>query len=167
MLIYGNTMLYKYSETIDGKEVAKEIKLVFSPMTLIFYHKFVGRDFFVDFLSLGASAKKDLEASSLRQELKDKISKGEELTLNDLSEKDVIMFSAKTMSENMAFYFNLIAAMIATAQYPNPLDFAETINSLPLQMYTDEELFSQLNELIAFAVKKNEKGLAKEMAKYR
>ena len=159
-MIYGNSIIWKYTEIEGDKEVEKQLKLVFSPITLIKYQGYLGREFMTDFFRLGKNTSKDLSPK-----LQEKLAKGEEITIEDLTEEDVKSLSPKGFSEHIEFFLNLIVCMIATEKYPKVTDFAETINSLPLSIYNDDELFGELMELISFGLKKNSTQLGWQIAK--
>ena len=160
-MIYGNTIIYKYTELDGNKEVEKQLKRVFSPITLIKYQGYLGREFMTDLFNLQVGT-----AKGLSQRLKDKIEKGEDIVLDDLTDEDIKSLTPN-ISSQIEFYLNLVVCMIATEKYPKVIDFAETLNSLPLSIYSDEEFFAELMELISFAIKKNSKELERQIAKHR
>lgn len=166
-MVYGNKLVYAYDDEELGKDgeikkVIKKLELTFSPITLIKYQNYTGREFMVDFMSINLNM-----TNKIRPELKQKIEKGEELTYGDITEEDIRALSSSDMNKNTEFFINITASLIATTAYPKILDFAEIINSLPVFLFNDENFLNELIQLMSFNLKKNNQLVAQQIARIK
>jgi len=120
----------KYGLVKTLKDGEDEIKLVGNAMTFVLYKSYFGKDLLNDIVGF---AKANSGAVNL---------KAEDLTLNNLDD-----FNFDT-----EFILNLIAALMATAQYPVKPDIGELIMSIPPHFLTDAEILTDVLQFLSLFV---------------
>jgi len=126
----------------DGED---EIKLVGNAMTFILYKSYFGRDLLNDIVTFAkANSNKDLM---------DKI-----MAIGDI--ENIAQHEAEKILDGMdgyqfdtEFVLNFMAALMATAQYPQKPDVGDLIMQIPPHFLVDREIVSEVIEFLSLFIK--------------
>jgi hypothetical protein len=134
-----------------------KIKLVGNALTFILYKSYFGRDLLNDIV---AFAKNSASAGAIKKFGDLRIRTAEDLNaLNDEQRAEVIagIGDYKFDSE---FVLQFIAALIATARYPEKADVKEIIVEIPPWWLADNSVISELMEFLSLFISQRKGGNA-------
>jgi hypothetical protein len=134
-------------------------KLVGNALTFILYKSYFGRDLLNDIV---AFAKNSASAGAIKKFGDLRIRTAEDLNaLNDEQRAEVIagIGDYKFDSE---FVLQFIAALIATARYPEKADVTEIIVEIPPWWIADNAVISELMEFLSLFISQRKGGTAAE-----
>lgn len=129
--------------------IIDRIKLVFNVTTFIIYHGYTGHDLMADFNNLALENMSNME--KIRPEIKEQIKSGT-LDMASLTAEDIKLLATLDNAQNNTFLLNFIASLIATARYPEKVDYIDIINEIPMEMLRDKDFANELRELMAFGL---------------
>lgn len=167
---YGMTKVYNATVTepqyddngniVGEKEVVKSIKLVYNVLTLANYMNYTGRDLMADLTETclkSAGTLKQIDRSKISDYLKKQIDDNDlsNVDFTRLTPEDMTELSKVNSSSSTMFLINFIASLMATARYPETVDFAELINEIPIEMLFDQKFVSELYEFMAFGLRES------------
>ena len=140
----------KYGLVKTLKDGDNEIKLMGNAMTFVLYKSYFGRDLLNDIIEF---AKKNSN--------KDMIDKA--LALGDVTkiqeqEAVKILESMGDFHFDTEFILNFMAALIATAKYPERVDVAEVIMEIPPHFLVDTDIVSEVVEFLSLFVRNKSGG---------
>ena len=136
----------------DGDD---EIKLVGNALTFVLYKSYFGRDLLNDIVGF---AKKNANAEVMEKLLSlgdlDKLEDDKALQLLD---------SMADYSFDSEFILQFIAALMATAQYPNKPEVGELIMQIPPHFIVDRDVVQEVVEFLSLFIRqKATRGVASE-----
>lgn len=164
------TKIYNVVETVPDidengnivgeRENVRPIKLVYNVLTLANYMNFTGRDLMSDLTAVclkSSSLFQKIDKSKISDYFKGLIDKNDfsDIDISRLTPEDMTELSKINSSDNTIFLINFIASLMATARYPEVVDFAELINEIPMAMLFDQKFTAELYELMAFGLKES------------
>lgn len=135
--------MVKTFHTSDGEE----IKLVFNAMTFVIYMNYTGRDLMADFTKLAISQSQSVK--TLRPGLIEQIGSGD---FSGITEEELAEVAKINTQDANQFLIDFIAALIATAVYPQRVDYCDVIYSIPIEMLYDKDFSAELLELLKFGL---------------
>lgn len=128
-------------------EEGDEILFVFNAMTFVIYMNYTGRDLMSDFTKLVIN--QNTTVKQLRPELLSELESGD---LSNVTEEEIAQLSALNSAETNQFMLDYIAALIATAKYPQRIDYCDAICQIPISMLYDKAFANELFELMQFGL---------------
>jgi len=142
MAQYG---LVKTLEAPDGEK----IKLVGNAFTFIIYKSYFGRDLLNDIVGF---AGKNASAELLKKFDNLKITSVEDLSALSGDGQKELFASVADFTFDTEFILNFIAALIATAKYPEKPDIVDIIMSVPPHWVADREIINELLEFLSLFI---------------
>jgi len=127
-----------------------EIKLVGNAMTFILYKSYFGRDLLNDIVGF---AKKNTSTATF-EKIK---TLGADADLTNLTADELAGMNLDNMEFDTEFILNFIAALIATAKYPEKLDAAELICSIPPHFVLDQGVIGELLDFLSLFISSKKK----------
>ena len=129
----------------DGDD---EIKLVGNALTFVLYKSYFGRDLLNDII---AFAKKNTNPEVMQKIL-------EIGDIEKLEDKKALQLldSMADYSFDSEFILQFIAALMATAEYPNKPDIGELIMRIPPHFVVDRDVVSEVIEFLSLFVKQRD-----------
>ncbi len=137
--MYG---LVKTLKTDDGKE----IKLVGNAMTFIIYKSYFGRDLLSDIV---AFAKANANTDTVKGI---NVKTADDINALDRETRETLINTAGNYKFDSEFIINFLAALIATARYPEKPDIVSIITEIPPYFITDGEIISELTEFLSLFI---------------
>jgi len=137
--MYG---LVKTLKADDGKE----FKLVGNALTFILYKSYFGRDLLSDIVSF---AKANANIDSIKSF---NIKTAEDLNAIDRETREKVINAAGEYKFDSEFIINFLAALIATARYPEKPDIISIILEIPPYFVTDGEIITELTEFLSMFI---------------
>lgn len=128
-----------------------EIKLVFNAMTFVIYMNYTGRDLMNDFTKLAISQTQNVQ--TLRPGLIEEVGRGD---FSNVTEEEMSQLAKINTQESNQFLIDFIAALIATASYPQRIDYCDVIMCIPIEMLYDKDFSAELLELLKFGLVPND-----------
>lgn len=128
-----------------------EIKLVFNAMTFVIYMNYTGRDLMNDFTKLAISQTQNVQ--TLRPGLIEEVGRGD---FSNVTEEEMSQLAKINTQESNQFLIDFIAALIATASYPQRIDYCDVIMCIPIEMLYDKDFSAELLELLKFGLIPND-----------
>lgn len=128
-----------------------EIKLVFNAMTFVIYMNYTGRDLMNDFTKLAISQTQNVQ--TLRPGLIEEVGRGD---FSNVTEEEMSQLAKINTQESNQFLIDFIAALIATASYPQRVDYCDVIMCIPIEMLYDKDFSAELLELLKFGLVPND-----------
>lgn len=128
-----------------------EIKLVFNAMTFVIYMNYTGRDLMNDFTKLAISQTQNVQ--TLRPGLIEEVGRGD---FSNVTEEEMSQLAKINTQESNQFLIDFIAALIATARYPQRIDYCDVIMCIPIEMLYDKDFSAELLELLKFGLVPND-----------
>jgi len=130
----------------DGED---EIKLVGNALTFVLYKSYFGRDLLNDIVSF---AKKNTNA-----EVMEKL-----LAIGDIEKLEddkalALLDSMADYSFDSEFILQFMAALMATAQYPNKPDVGELIMQIPPHFVVDRDVVQEVVEFLSLFIKQKQR----------
>lgn len=139
--MYG---LVKTLKTDDGNE----IKLVGNAMTFILYKSYFGRDLLSDIVAF-AKANANANADTIKGI---NIKTAEDINALDRETREKLISAAGEYRFDSEFVINFLAALIATARYPEKADIISIITEIPPYFITDGEIIAELTEFLSLFI---------------
>ncbi len=126
-----------------------EIKLCGNAFTFILYKSYFGRDLLNDIISF---AKKNSNKATLDKLKEFKIKSVEDIDKLDDDKTMQVLETMESYDFDSEFILNFIASLMATAEYPQKLDVAELIMSIPPSIITDEKTIAELLDFFSLFI---------------
>jgi len=130
----------------DGDD---EIKLVGNALTFVLYKSYFGKDLLNDIV---AFAKKNTNPQML-----DKILAIGDIDKIEDDKAQLLLESMEDYSFDSEFVLQFIAALMATAQYPNKPDVGELIMQIPPHFLVDRDVVTEVIEFLSLFVKQKQR----------
>ncbi len=136
--------LIKTIKTDDG-----EIKLCGNAMTFILYKSYFGRDLLNDIISF---AKKNSSQATLEKLKELKIEKVDDIESLTPEQTKSVLETIEEYNFDSEFILNFLASLMATAIYPEKVDIAELIMSIPPYFVSDTKIINELLEFFSLFI---------------
>jgi len=130
----------------DGDD---EIKLCGNALTFVLYKSYFGRDLLHDIINF---AKRNATEDTLKKLNDHGIKDMEDIDKLTDDQTAEVLGSFDNFAFDSEFVLNFIAALMATAQYPNKPDPAELICSIPPHFILDRKVIGELMEFLSLFV---------------
>lgn len=145
--------MYGLVKTLDDGQGGK-IKLVGNALTFILYKSYFGRDLLNDIV---AFAKNSADIETIKRFNNLKVKTADDLALLTESEQKQLLTAVGEYRFDTEFVLNFIAALMATAKYPNKPDVTDLIIEIPPWWIADKTIISELMEFLSLFIteKKN------------
>ena len=137
--MYG---LVKTLKADDGRE----IKLAGNALTFILYKSYFGRDLLSDIVSF---AKANANADTVKGI---NVKTADDINALDRETRAQLINTAGNYKFDSEFIINFLAALIATAKYPEKPDIVSIITDIPPYFITDGEIISELTEFLSLFI---------------
>ncbi|MCL2796845.1 MAG: hypothetical protein FWD58_02160 [Firmicutes bacterium] len=140
--------MYGLVKTMDDGQGGK-IKLVGNALTFIIYKNYFGRDLLNDIVNF---AKSNADTGTVKRLGALNVRSVEDF--RDLSESDqTVLFSAVgDFRFDTEFTLNFIAALMATARYPEKPDVTDIIVEIPPHWIADSKIIAELMEFLSLFI---------------
>lgn len=146
--------MYGLVKTLDDGQGGK-IKLVGNALTFILYKSYFGRDLLNDIV---AFAKNSADTETVKRFNNLKIKTADDLAQLTESEQKELLKAVGEYRFDTEFVLNFIAALMATAKYPNKPDVTDLIIAIPPWWIADKTIISELMEFLSlFIIEKKNK----------
>jgi hypothetical protein len=139
-------MSYGLVKTLDG------VKMTGNALTFIIYKNYFGRDLLNDIV---AFAKQNASVGTVKSLAALNVKTAEEFAKLSEEERTAVIDAAGDYKFDSEFILQFIAALIATARYPEKPDAAELITEIPPHWLADREVISEIMEFLTLFVKDN------------
>lgn len=145
--------MYGLVKTLDDGQGGK-IKLAGNALTFILYKSYFGRDLLNDIV---AFAKSSADAETIKRFNNLKVKTADDLAQLTEREQAQLLTAVGEYKFDTEFVLNFIAALMATAQYPNKPDVTDLIIEIPPWWIADKAIISELMEFLSLFItdKKN------------
>ena len=145
--------MYGLVKTLDDGQGGK-IKLAGNALTFILYKSYFGRDLLNDIV---AFAKSSADAETIKRFNNLKVKTADDLAQLTENEQAQLLTAVGEYKFDTEFVLNFIAALMATAQYPNKPDVTDLIIEIPPWWIADKAIISELMEFLSLFItdKKN------------
>jgi hypothetical protein len=140
--------MYGLVKIMDDGQGGK-IKMVGNALTFVVYKNYFGRDLLNDIVAF-AKANADSETVKKFGELK--IKSAEDLNALSVAEQDKLLAAIGGYKFDSEFVLNFIAALIATARYPEKPDVIDIITEIPPHWLADKEVITELMEFLSLFI---------------
>ena len=140
--------MYGLVKTVDDGQGGK-IKLVGNALTYVIYKNYFGRDLLNDIV---AFAKNNSDAGMVKKIGQLKIKTVEDLTNLTAAEQRQLLSAAGEFRFDTEFTLNFIAALIATARYPDKPDVTDVIVEIPPPWLADSKIIAELMEFLSLFI---------------
>jgi hypothetical protein len=137
--MYG---LVKTLKTDDGRE----IKLIGNALTFILYKSYFGRDLLNDIV---AFAKANANADTVKGI---NVKTADDINALDRETRERVIHAAGEYKFDSEYIINFLAALIATAKYPEKPDIVSIITEIPPYFITDGEIIAELTEFLSLFI---------------
>jgi hypothetical protein len=134
--------LVKTLKTDEGRE----IKLVGNALTFIIYKSYFGRDLLSDIV---AFARANANVDGIKGVT---VKTAEDINALDRETREKIINAAGEYKFDSEFIINFLAALIATAKYPEKPDIVSIITEIPPYFITDSEIITELAEFLSLFI---------------
>lgn len=134
--------LVKTLKTDEGRE----IKLVGNALTFIIYKSYFGRDLLSDIV---AFARANANVDGIKGVT---VKTAEDINALDRETREKIINAAGEYKFDSEFIINFLAALIATARYPEKPDIVSIITEIPPYFITDGEIITELTEFLSLFI---------------
>ena len=150
----GTVWDYEYSVELEsGEVITKKLRLVYNLRALKIYYNFFGSDMMGDFYKTAFKANNAVKA--LPQELREKITNGENFDIDGLTEEEFTAITNGLLASNSEFTEKATVALIAAGEKElRPAD--EIMFELPITV-NDELYRKELIEFITFCAENTKK----------
>ena len=139
---------YGLVKTLDAPD-GEKIKLVGNALTFIVYKSYFGRDLLNDIVAFAA---KNASPELLKKFDNLKITSVEDLANLSEDGQGELLASVTDFTFDTEFVLNFIAALIATAKYPEKPDIIDVIMSVPPHWVADREVINELMEFLSLFI---------------
>ncbi len=140
--------MYGLVKTLDDGQ-GNKIKLVGNALTFVLYKSYFGRDLLNDIVVF---AKKSADNETVKKLGSLNIKTEDDLDGLSTEEREKLFESIGEYNFDTEFILNFIAALIATAEYPNKSGVAELIMQIPPWWIVDRKIISELMELLSMFI---------------
>jgi hypothetical protein len=138
--------MYGLVKTMDDGAGGK-IKLVGNALTFVLYKSYFGRDLLNDIVSF---AKKSADAETVARLGQFKVRTADDVSALSAEQRTALLSADYKFDSE--FVLNFIAALIATARYPEKADITEIITEIPPWWLADGETVSGLMEFLSLFI---------------
>jgi hypothetical protein len=145
-------------------EAGGKIKLVGNALTFILYKSYFGRDLLNDIV---AFAKNGASAESVKRFSGLNIKTVDDLNALDEARQAEIFAGITDYKFDSEFVLNFIAALIATAKYPEKADITDIIVEIPPWWLADNAIISELMEFLSLFISSKKGGTAAQSGNFR
>jgi hypothetical protein len=128
--------------------------MVGNALTFIIYKNYFGRDLLNDIVSF---AKANASAGTVKGLAALNVKSAADFTRLSPEEQAQILAAAGDYTFDSEFCLNFIAALIATARYPEKADVIDIITEIPPHWLADREVIGGLMEFLSLFIKDNTK----------
>jgi hypothetical protein len=132
-----------------------KIKLVGNALTFILYKSYFGRDLLNDIVSF---AKNSADAETVARLGAFKVKTADDIAA--LSAEQRAQLLAAEYKFDSEFCLNFIAALMATARYPEKVDITDIIVEIPPWWLADSAVISELMEFLSLFISQRKGGTA-------
>lgn len=139
------TGLVKVMRTEDGEEV----KMAGNALTFVLYKGYFGRDLLNDII---AFAEKNTNAATASKLCELKIQSLEDFNALNASAREELLQTMSSYSFDSEFVLNFMAALMATARYPDKWDVMDLIMEIPPYWVADRAVISELMEFLSLFI---------------
>ena len=145
--------MYGLVKTLDDGQGGK-IKLEGNALTFILYKSYFGRDLLNDIV---AFAKNSADTETVKRFNNLKVKTADDLSQLTESEQKELISAIGEYRFDTEFVLNFVAALMATAKYPNKVDVTDLIIEIPPWWIADKAIISELMEFLSLFIteKKN------------
>jgi hypothetical protein len=150
-------------KTMDDGNGGK-IKLVGNALTFILYKSYFGRDLLNDIV---AFAKNGASADAVKRFSGLNIKTVDDLNALDAERQAEIFAGVTDYKFDSEFVLNFIAALIATAKYPEKADVTDIIVEIPPWWLADNAIISELMEFLSLFISSKKGGTAAQSGNFR
>lgn len=140
--------MYGLVKTLDDGQGGK-IKLAGNALTFILYKSYFGRDLLNDIV---AFAKSSADAETIKRFNNLKVKTADDLAQLTEREQAQLLTAVGEYKFDTEFVLNFIAALMATAQYPNKPDVTDLIIEIPPWWIADKAIISELMEFLSLFI---------------
>lgn len=126
-----------------------QIKLVGNALTFILYKSYFGRDLLNDIVSF---AKKSADAGTVKKFNALNIKTVEDVAGLSAEAQDALLEAVGDYKFDSEFVLNFIAALMATARYPDKPDVTDIIVEIPPHWIADKTVISELMEFLSLFI---------------
>ena len=140
--------MYGLVKTMDDGQGGK-IKLVGNALTFIIYKNYFGRDLLNDIVTF---VKNNADAGVVKKVGQLKIKTVEDLTNLSEAEQKQLFSAVGEFRFDTEFTLNFIAALMATAQYPEKPDVTDVIIGIPPHWIADTKIITELMEFLSLFI---------------
>lgn len=134
-----------------------QIKLVGNALTFILYKSYFGRDLLNDIV---AFAKNSADAGTVKKFSELNIKEVTDVAMLTEAEQEELLTAVGAYKFDTEFVLNFIAALMATARYPEKPDITDIIIEIPPHWVANKAVVSELMEFLAlFITDKKKKSL--------
>ena len=135
-------------KTMDDGDGGK-IKLVGNALTFILYKSYFGRDLLNDIVNF---AKNSADAATVKKFGKLKIETITDVATLSEEQQEELLSAVGDFKFDSEFVLNFIAALMATARYPEKADITDIIVEIPPHWIADKAVVSELMEFLALFI---------------
>jgi len=135
-------------KTIDNGD-GNKIKLVGNALTFILYKSYFGRDLLNDIV---AFAKNSADANTVKKFSDLNIKTAADIDSLDGESREKLFAGITDYKFDTEFVLNFIAALMATAQYPNKPDVIDLIIEIPPWWIANKTIVSELMEFLSLFI---------------
>ena len=127
------------------ENTGSSVTLVGNAMTFVLYKSYFGRDLLNDIITFA-------RANSNKDTIEKVMALGD---ISDIKESDAaqVLESMGDFNFDTEFILNFMAALIATAKYPERVNVADVIMEIPPHFLVDTEVVSEVVEFLSLFVK--------------
>ena len=140
--------MYGLVKTMDDGQGGK-IKLVGNALTFIIYKNYFGRDLLNDIVTF---AKNNADPEMVKKVGQLKISSVDDLANLSAAEQKQLLSAVGEFRFDTEFTLNFIAALMATARYPEKPDVTDIIIEIPPYWLSDTKIITDLMEFLSLFI---------------
>lgn len=148
--------MYGLVKTLDDGSGGK-IKLAGNALTFILYKSYFGRDLLNDIVKF---AKNSADAGAVQKFNSLNIRTAEDLSGLSEVEQAEILSAVSGYTFDTEFVLNFIAALMATARYPEKPDITDLIIQVPPWWIADKAVISELMEFLSLFISDKNKSIS-------
>lgn len=131
-----------------------DIKLVGNALTFIIYKSYFGNDLLNDIVGF---AKNNAKPSIVKKFNELKVREIDDLDGLDEKNQAELLANIDGYKFDSEFVLNFIAALMATAKYPEKPDIVDLITEIPPHWLVDKQIISELMEFLSLFIKQKKR----------